>query len=75
MAAPVVGDSPTFPVVIVDIAPASLIKEPARTAKLESEPRFTIAGFAMALCCRKMAAATMSPMGIRRAPFCRAVIE
>jgi hypothetical protein len=53
----VVGDNPTFPA-IVDAPPASVISEYARIEKLEAVPRFTVAGVAVALRCRKMAAAT-----------------
>jgi hypothetical protein len=54
----VVGDNPTFPV-MVDAPPASVIWEYARIAKLEAEPRSTVVGIAVALWCRKMAAATI----------------
>jgi hypothetical protein len=57
----VAGDNPTSPLTIVDEPPdgggTSVISEPARIAKLEAAPRFTVAGVAVALRCRNMIAA------------------
>src|ERR1700720_3980415 len=51
--------SPVITVVLT--APATVIPAPARTAKLESVPRFTV-GVAVASWCKKMAAATAKPI-------------
>jgi hypothetical protein len=72
----VVGNVPISPVIEVEsTAPATVIPEPARTAKPEAAPRSTVIGVARMLWLIKKADVTTSPMEIRFVLFCNFIIK